>query len=64
MKLDDVLFNTPTGVTTSVGASVASLAGMELPFLINVATFVYLVLLILHKGWKIYKEWKYGSSSE
>lgn len=32
--------------------------GDALPTLINVATFIYLVLLISHKCWQFYKGWK------
>jgi hypothetical protein len=60
--MDDVL-NAPTGVSTSVTVSAANMIGEGLPFLINVATVIYLFLLIVHKGWKMYKEWKTGKDA-
>lgn len=61
--IDDLL-NTNTGVTATVGISTISLMGVNLPFLINVGTAIYLVLLIIHKGWKMYKDIKQGVKDE
>ncbi len=60
----DTAMDAPSGVATSVSVSTINLMGMDLPFLINVGTAVYLLLLIIHKGWKMYKEWKTGHASE
>lgn len=59
-NLTDAILNAPTGVSTSVTVSAINMVGMDLPFLINVGTALYLFLLIVHKGWKMYKEWKTG----
>lgn len=32
-----------------------------LPEIVNVLTIVYVSLLIIHKAWKMYAEWKEGS---
>lgn len=64
MSVSDYLYNAPTAVTTSVGVSMYNMLGDGLPFIINVGTAIYLALLIIHKGWKMYKEWKHGASSE
>lgn len=53
-----MLLDTPTGVTTTVGVSGANVIGMSIPDAINYGTLVYLGLLILHKGWQMYKEWR------
>ena len=58
----DAVLNTPTGVSTSITVSAMNIAGADLPFLINVGTAIYLFLLIVHKGWKMYKEWKTGKN--
>lgn len=35
-----------------------------LPEIINVLTAVYLILLVTHKGYNMYKEWKTGKITE
>lgn len=35
----------------------------SLPDIINVCTALYLILLITHKGWRMYKEWKTGKEA-
>jgi hypothetical protein len=60
----DAILNTPSGVATTVSISTINLMGVDLPFLINVGTAIYLLLLIIHKGWKMYKEWKTGKHDE
>lgn len=61
--IEDIM-NTPTGVATTVTVSTLNIAGVGIPDLINYGTFIYLLLLIVHKGWKMYKEWKTGNASE
>lgn len=61
--VDDVL-NTPSGVATTVSISTINLMGVDLPFLINIGTAIYLALLIIHKGWKMYKDMKQGVKDE
>ena len=60
----DTILNTPSGVATTVSISTINLMGVDLPFLINIGTAVYLALLILHKGWKMYKDVKQGVKDE
>ena len=36
----------------------------SLPDIINVATIVYLLLLISHKAYKMYQEWKHPSKDK
>lgn len=43
-----------------IGVAVANVAGMPVPELVQWATLIYLVLLIGHKGWQIYKEFRTG----
>lgn len=49
---------TPTAaISVGVGASAANfLAG--LPAYINIATATYLTIMIVHKLWQIFKEWR------
>jgi len=61
--VDDIL-NAPAGVATTVSISTINLMGVDLPFIINVGTAIYLALLILHKGWKMYKDMKQGVKDE
>ena len=58
MMLDDVL-NAPTAVTTTVTVSTFNMLGNNLPLVINIATAIYLFLLIVHKGYKMYRHYKY-----
>lgn len=30
----------------------------NMPMLLNIGSFIYLILLITHKAWQMYKEWK------
>lgn len=46
-----------------VTVAAANIAGMPIPELVQWATLIYLVMLIGHKGWQIYKEFK-GRSCE
>jgi len=46
----------PAHATVAVASSF-SVATFDLPFWINVATAIYLAMLITHKGWQMYKEW-------
>lgn len=50
--------NPQTAIVTTTTISTANIMGFSLPEVINVATVIYLVLLISHKGWQMYKEWK------
>lgn len=43
---------------TVAGVGMLSTNAFDLPFWINVATAVYLFLLITHKAWHMYKDWK------
>ena len=61
--LADNLLNTPSGVAITGTVSYFNLQGVDLPLLINIGTAIYLVMLIIHKGWKMYKEWKTGHAS-
>jgi hypothetical protein len=38
--------------------SVATIAGFQIPDLVQLATLVYLVVLITYKGWHWYREYK------
>ena len=38
----------------------ASAAGITLPELVQLATLVYVFLMIVHKCWHMWKEWKTG----
>lgn len=56
--LIDNLMNPPAAVVTTGGVTTAHMVGIDLPFIINVGTAIYLGLLIIHKGWQMYKDWK------
>lgn len=47
-----------TNPNISVPVTVVGIFAENLPLIINVCSLVYLVLLITHKGWQMYKEWK------
>jgi hypothetical protein len=53
--------NTSIPVIGTVGA--ANWIGMA-PEIINVLTVIYLVLLVAHKGYNMYKEYKTGKDTE
>lgn len=38
--------------------------GEALPTIINYLVAIYTVLLILHKGYQMYKDWKRGNTDE
>lgn len=64
MNTTDVVLNAPTGVATSLTISAVNFAGVDIPFLINVGTAIYLLLLIVHKGYKMYRHMKYKEDNE
>ena len=39
---------------------VADMAGMQVPQLVQWLTLIYLLMLVGHKGWQIYKEFRQG----
>ena len=47
-----------TAVPVVSTAALFNSFGDALPVLINAATAIYLVLLITHKVWQMYREWK------
>lgn len=51
--------DTVTNPNVSIPITFVSMLADNLPLFINIASFLYLVLLISHKGWQMYKEWKY-----
>jgi hypothetical protein len=63
-NVSDVATSPQAAITTSVSVTTANLLGISLPEIINVCTVVYLALLISHKGWQMYKEWKQGRDRE
>jgi len=43
-----------------VAVVTAAKAGITLPELVQLATLVYVLLMIVHKCWHMWKEWKTG----
>lgn len=41
---------------------VADMVGMQVPEIVQWLTLIYLVMLVGHKGWQIYKEFRSGRS--
>ena len=60
----DSVLSAPSGVATSVSISTINLMGVDLPLIINIGTVIYLGLLIVHKGYKMYRHWKHGEKNE
>lgn len=52
------LIETTTNPNVGIPVSFIGMLASNLPFIINVASFIYLVLLISHKIWQMYKEFK------
>lgn len=46
---------------TVIGANVA---GVPIADWVQYATLVYVVMMIVHKGWTMWREWKTGKSSD
>lgn len=47
-----------------MAVTAGNLAGMTLPDLVQYATLLYLALLIAHKAWRMYKEYKTGKGGD
>lgn len=62
--ISDAASSPPIATATTVAVTTANLLDFSLPIVINIATVIYLSLLISHKGWQMYKEWKQGRSRE
>lgn len=57
-------FTHPTVAVPIVGTSgIANFLGENLPLLINIGSFIYIVLLVGHKAYTMYKEWKKDNES-
>lgn len=63
-QITETLLNPPTGVVIGGGIGIFQSLVTQLPVIINIATVVYLVILITHKLWTFYKEWKKVSKRE
>lgn len=63
-EITDSILSAPSGVATTVSVSTINLLGVDLPLIINIGTVVYLGLLIVHKGYKMYRHWKHGEKNE
>lgn len=54
-----------TAIATKVGPPVAVVgahaAGITLPELVQILTAIYVALMIVHKGWHMWKEWRTGT---
>lgn len=57
-QVTEVLLNPPTAVMAVGGVGFINTLIATLPLAINVATVVYLLVLISHKSWQFYREWK------
>jgi len=55
--ISDVAASPPVGASIAVGVSAANFIAF-LPIFINIATAIYLTLLVSHKLWVWYKDWK------
>lgn len=42
----------------------ANIAGMPVADWVQYATLIYVVMMIAHKGWQMWKEWKTGKESK
>lgn len=47
-----------------LAVAAGNFAGMSLPDLVQYATLLYLAMLIAHKGWRMYKEYKTGKGGD
>lgn len=47
-------------VAPPAAVAVANAAGVDVPMLINLVMFAYLSVLLTHKLWTIYKDWREG----
>jgi UPF0716 family protein affecting phage T7 exclusion len=56
--------NPITALGTAGSVAVAPLFGVDLPVLIQLLTAVYTALLVGHKAWQMFKEWKNGTKDE
>ena len=63
-QIAETLLNPPTGVVIGGGVGIFQSLVTQLPVIINIATVIYLVILIVHKLWTFYKEWKKASKRE
>lgn len=55
--ITEAVTNPQIAVPVATAGTVANLL-VALPHIISVGWIVYLVLLIGHKGWQMYKEWR------
>lgn len=58
MAISEMVTNPPTAIAVGVGSSAINTLVTTLPLLINVATVVYLAVLILYTSWKFYRDYK------
>ena len=63
-QIAETLLNPPTGVVIGGGVGIFQSFITQLPVIINIATVIYLIILITHKLWTFYKEWKKVSKRE
>lgn len=57
-QITDSILNPTTGTAVTIPVALANALTTNLPIVINIATIIYLTLLISHKSWQMYKEWK------
>jgi hypothetical protein len=53
-----------TRASPPVAVAAGNLMGMPLPDLVQWMTLVYLVLMISHKGWRMYREWTHQGGAD
>lgn len=51
----------PASAVPVTGLVAAGNIFTSLPEIVNILTIVYVAMLIIHKAWKMYAEWKTGS---
>lgn len=54
----------PNATVPIIGTAATANWLVGLPEIINILTAVYLVLLVAHKGYNMYKEYKQGSQTQ
>ena len=67
MTMSQHTAETAASITTKAAPPVtvvgAKLAGMPVADWVTYLTAIYLVMMIAHKGWHMYKEWRTGRES-
>jgi len=58
MSVRETVSDMAIKATPPVAVSGATIAGIEVPNLVQLATLVYLVVLITYKCWHWYREWR------